>query len=207
MKLFFPLFNVCLAAAAFFMIADPLVNKPLAEATTEQIEESDGGIRALLVRKNQLEDAIEVAKELRQKAEALRIQFNSFDEAELAKLDKMLPNNADSVQLVIDVNNIAEKNGMTIKDIKVNDEESQSSGSRSSSNQASEEDGSETINEFVLSTASLSFTVSGTYEMYKDFMSDLSKSLRIMDISSSSFNSDDKGVYNYQVEVKTYWLK
>lgn len=197
MKFLLPIINLSLAAALFFLVTDKMfVNAPLNE-TPSDITASTGGIRAMLVRQDQLNQAIATAKELSKRVNELNGQYNSFSSADLERLDLLLPDNIDNIQLVIDVNGIAKQNGMTIKNIKISTDADKTDGSRrtlSSSDQR-------------LGTMLLSFNVVGTYDAYRKFLADLASSLRIIDISSTSFNTEDKGVYNYAVELRTYWLK
>ena len=57
-------------------------------------------------------------------------------------------------------------------------------------------------------TLTLSFNVTASYTTFLAFMRDLERSLRILDISSIKFGaSDTSQVYDYEVTIKTYWLK
>ena len=66
---------------------------------------------------------------------------------------------------------------------------------------------------------SVSFTVQGPYDQFIQFLKTLERSLRIVDVTSITFSSVDavekdpkkvsniKNVYEYNVTIKTYWLK
>lgn len=199
MKFLLPIINLGLAAGLFFMVTDKIfVNGPLDERPNDKTA-STGGIRALETRRIELEAAITQAKELGKRINVLNGQYNAISAEQKDKLDQLLPDHVNNIQLIIDVNGIAKRNGMGIKNIKVTtsedkDQNSQASRSLASKNKA-------------LGTMLLSFSVTGPYSAYKNFLADLASSLRIIDISSTSFNTDDKGIYNYNIELRTYWLK
>lgn len=66
---------------------------------------------------------------------------------------------------------------------------------------------------------SVSFTVQGPYDQFLQFLKTLESSLRIVDVTSITFSSVEnvekdpkkvsniKNVYEYNVTIKTYWLK
>ena len=53
----------------------------------------------------------------------------------------------------------------------------------------------------------VSFTTSASYNTFLAFIRDLEKSLRIMDITAIQFGASDTQVYDYSVDIRTYWLK
>jgi len=199
MKYLLPIFNLALAASLFFMVTDQMfVNAPLDEKPADKTA-STGGIRALLARQTELNAAIIKAQELGARIDKLNGLYNNISQVEKDKLDLLLPDYVNNIQLIIDVNGIAKRNSMVIKNIKVitsedKDTNNPSQNQLNSKNQA-------------LGTMLLSFSVTGPYTAYKNFLADLSSSLRIIDISSTSFATDDKGIYNYNIELRTYWLK
>jgi len=199
MKFLLPIINLSLAAGLFFVVTDQMfVNAPLIEKT-DDVTTSTGGIRALSERRLELDAAIVKAKELGARVNELNGLYNAISTDQKDKLDLLLPDHVNNIQLIIDVNGIAKRNNMLIKNIKVSTSEDKNSNS-SSRIQTTSKDQS-------LGTMLLSFSVTGSYEMYKNFLSDLASSLRIIDISSTSFNTEDKGIYTYNIELRTYWLK
>ncbi|MCX6712594.1 MAG: type 4a pilus biogenesis protein PilO [Candidatus Vogelbacteria bacterium] len=204
MKYLFPIINLVIAGALFFMFTDQMmVNAPLNEQVVDaksgkiDLTQSKGGIRALLARQTELSDAVTMAKAVNARITDLSGTYNNFAMADLTRLDELLPDHVDNIQLIIDVNGIAKENGMAIKNIRV----------------ATGENGDMPDRKLVavpdpsLGAMILSFSVTGTYEAYKKFLTDLASSLRLIDISSVAFATDEKGIYTYNVSLKTYWLK
>lgn len=204
--LIFPLIIIAVAVGIFFLATDPLINNPLAEQTDDTGRTVfNGGIKALNEKKAELTNALVKAGELRQKVEDLERNYNSFSDDQLTRLAKLLPDNVDNVQLIIDTNNIAALHGMRIKGIKVKTEEEKSA--KNGGDAATRAKAITRGNIPQQSTITLGFNVSGSYGEFLNFLSDLQQSLRVVDMSSLTFSAADKDFYTYNVELKTYWLK
>lgn len=177
------------------MVFNAPLNESVVNAETGKVDftKSTGGIRPLVEREQQLNAALAAAKAVGTKVVELEGVYNNFSQEDLDRLNELLPDNVDNIQLIIDVNGIAKKNGMTLKNVKVTTE-TEAGKPIAAANPK-------------LGSMVLSFSVRGSYADYKKFIVDLASSLRIIDISSISFSSDDKGVYDYQVSLKTYWQK
>lgn len=194
-----PTINLCIAIALFFVVTDQMmVNAPLTEKAGQDVILSTGGIRALITRQKELNVAIGMAKELGKTINVLNGKYNQISAEEKERLDQLLPDHVNNIQLIIDVNGIAKRNSMILKNIKVSTSEDKNTNGSSKLMASTNPD---------LGTMLLSFSVTGPYSAYKNFLTDLSSSLRIIDISSTSFNTEDKGIYTYNVELRTYWLK
>lgn len=114
---------------------------------------------------------------------------------DIARLDRMIPDNIDNVRLIIDVNGIASRHGVVLRGIRTSvtsDPKAQAGGTRLDPS---------------IGVMTVSFGVSTTYSNFISLMQDIERSLRILDISRITLNSNDNGVYDYTVELKTYWLK
>lgn len=117
--------------------------------------------------------------------------FNQIDDSKKTRLKKFLPDSMDNVRLIIDINQIASDNSMTIRNISIR-------GSGESSL------GPDT-RPYGMTT--LGFSVSGPYQTFKKFLEALEMSLRLVDVTSLSFSAGDKDQYEYNLEVRSYWLK
>ncbi len=117
--------------------------------------------------------------------------FNQIDETKKAQLVKFLPDSIDNVRLIIDINKIASDFGMTIRNISIKGGDQSALGPDSRS----------------YGVATLGFSVSGPYQTFKKFLGALETSLRLIDVTSLSFSAGDKDQYEYNVEIKAYWLK
>jgi Tfp pilus assembly protein PilO len=145
--------------------------------------------------KEEFNVALDRARELQKIRDELNDKFNAFTRNELDKLEKILPDNVDNVRLILDLDGIASKYDMTIKNVSLVENQVAISGVQESSE---------------IGEISLSFSVGSPYGEFKRFIRDLEQSLRIVDIQKLSFNSDSdggEGSMNYNITIKTYWLK
>jgi hypothetical protein len=139
----------------------------------------------------------------------------SLDDQE--KLAKMIPNTVDNIRLIIDLNSVAVRHGFSLKNIKAivstSDDKNQSGGNyapvENSTFDNSYDYGSESsiIPTPVLDVVTVTFAVSAPYVQFQEFLQDLEANLRIMDLSHLAIVASDDGVYDFNVELKTYWLR
>lgn len=126
----------------------------------------------------------------------LFVTYSAFPKVETERLNKVLPDNIDTVRLALDLDSMASKHGISIKSVQT------VLGANSAS-------GLIVLPEYAKNyeVATVSFSFISNYENFKGFLADIEKSLRIMDVKSVSFQVADSGFYEYQVSVETYWLK
>ncbi len=130
-------------------------------------------------------------------------EYNSISEDDKQRLNKLVPDNVDNVRLIIDVkDDIAARRGLLLKNIKTESPTAQKTDSRPVVEGAEPPPAPEKYG-----VVTLSFSVSGGYESFVSFLQDLEASLRIIDVARLSIAANDTGTYDFNVDVKTYWLK
>ena len=134
------------------------------------------------------DDALDRSKELIAIRDRLLNTYNTFSRNDLDRIEKLLPNHVDSVRLIIDIDSIAALHGLRVQGISVGTIE--------------EENGGEG-----LGVVKLGFAVEASYEVLKKFLVALEDSLRLLDVLSISFSSDDGDFTRYNIDIRTYWLK
>jgi len=179
MRIILPFLILGLAAAVFFYFTAPLVDQ----------------IDALKIQKAKLAVALDHANKLKERQDELAAIYNGIDPADEKNLEEFLPNNIDNVRLIIDINDIAKKYGLTIRNPNIVKAE------------AKEGEAPPPVQPAAENSAAISFSVSSSYEILKLFLADLTKSLRIVDIESLAFTANDLNLYDYQISLRTYWLK
>jgi Tfp pilus assembly protein PilO len=150
----------------------------------------------LSARRLDLEQALESAKKIQAARESLQAQYASFKSSDLARLQKLLPSHVDNVRLVIDINGMASAYGMLLRNIEV---EQVLDPITNPGAGAIRGDDPEHLD--------INFTVSGSYESLKRFLTDLGRSLRVVDIADISFDSKETDVYDFSINLRTYWLQ
>ncbi len=138
-----------------------------------------------------------------QKRNAVIEQYNQLSADDRDRLEKMLPDNVDNVRLIIDVNGVAARHGLSIREVVT------SADKNENSQQTDEQLGGigVTNDEPKYDIVTLSFKVKSNYQDFINFLKDLESSLRIIDISKISLTTGEGNVYDYEVDISTYWLK
>lgn len=195
MRYLIPLLLIVAGLGIFFTFTSDLLYEPLTiDSNTEEIS---GGLVPLLTERSALQKALDVSFDLQEKSKDLVVAYNNLNEEDIANVERMLPDHIDTVQLVIDVNNIASRYGMTIQDIEIETEDTtrRTIASRQNDTAARPE-----------KAAIIAFSAVGDYDALQRFLADLAKSLRLVDVRALSFSAGDDDFYRFNFELQTYWL-
>lgn len=181
MRLILPALLLIGAGGVFYFVTDPFYQD----------------IKALALEKASYEDALENSKKLQALRDQLIERYNSFPPSDIDRLERLLPNNVDNVKLVLELDRMAGKYGMSVKNVRFN----QGSSSRRTEDLIGRDDKP-------YGTLSLDFAVDGPYQNFVSFIGDLERSLRLVDVQEIAFNAPaERNVYQFNVKVQTYWLK
>jgi Tfp pilus assembly protein PilO len=161
-------------------------------------------IKELNIEKKNNQSTLADADRLDRRMREIQSQFNSFSENEKELLRKILPDQVDNVRLIDEIDKIASKEGVVIKDIGVvntgNETLSSTSGNRNQN----------IINTSTNSrygTITLSFNLTAPYPVFKNLMNELEESLRLVDIKKFSVKSTESDFYDFSVTLNTYWSR
>ncbi|MSU55604.1 MAG: hypothetical protein EXS46_03670 [Candidatus Taylorbacteria bacterium] len=211
---------------------------PTYTGDTGAVDNSFKSVKELQSIKRDYDDALGRVSEIKKTKDDLETKFNSVKKEDKDKMSKLLPSNIDSVRLIIDINNIAQEKGMSLTNILltapgiIGTAGSQSKVAPAVAGQGTSATPAPTPvqtgivgpDNRLYESVKLGFSVTGTYENFKEFLKRLENSLRIVDVVSLSFTSslaskmsDDKiatssqssfePVFTYLVTIKTYYLK
>ena len=137
--------------------------------------------------------ALNNSKQLQAERDKLLERYNEMSAVDRSDLTKLLPDNIDNVRLIMDVDEMAKKYGMRIRNFKTD---------------ATEKSDTIGVGNSPYGTLTLSFSTTASYNTFLAFVRDLEHSLRLIDIAGVEFASSDAGdLYDYKMTVKTYWLK
>ena len=153
-------------------------------------------VRALKAEVLQFDEALNKSKELQAIRDDLLQRYNTFSGSDLDRIEKLLPDNVDNVRLILDLDGIASKYGILIRNVSINDEVSSS--------------GEEIIvNQQTFGEIELSFSVTAPYSDFKKLMKDLEQSLRIVDLKRLNFKPKgaDSNLLDFNLTITTYWLR
>jgi len=144
------------------------------------------------------EEALSKAQELKSRRDELLSKRNTFSSENVQKLERILPDNVDNIRFVIDINNIAARRNLSLKNVSLGTiSDSKSTRSALAVGKSGDPVGS----------AEISFALVATYDDFLAFLQDLEHSLRLVDVEKISFkasNISDK--YEFGLTIRTYWL-
>lgn len=150
-------------------------------------------IKKLIQERKKYAEALNNSNELISVRNDLVEKVNMILPDDLERLKKLLPNHIDNARLIIDIDGIASRYDLKIRNLNIS---------------------SESENQEVLGpdnnpygTLNFKFRVTAPYDKFKAFIKDLEESLRVVDIVGVSFDSTETGYYDYEITVKTYWIK
>lgn len=140
------------------------------------------------------DEALNQSRELQRIRDSLLSQYNTFSQQDLDRLEKLLPDHVDNVRLILDIDSIASKYNMRTRSVIVS---------------GTNPEGSNVIgaNQSDVDSVILSFSVAATYENFIRFIKDLELSLRIVDLVGLSFSATEGEAFDFNVSIKTYWLR
>ncbi|MFZ3011470.1 MAG: hypothetical protein WA060_00495 [Minisyncoccia bacterium] len=190
-----PIVLIGISISVFFLFANPLFNE----------------ISVLKEEKTSYNEALDNAKALENERDKLTAKYNAINPENLTRIKKLLPENVDNIRLILEIEKIATPYGMVLKDVKYNTAEKVDTDDTAITNRITKEEPKD------YGVFDLEFSTSGTYNNFINFTKDLENNLRIVDVSSVTFSSDNivdvsekttsKEVYKYDFKIKTYWLK
>lgn len=153
----------------------------------------------------QYDQALEKATQLQQLKQELLSRYNAFDPNDVDRLQKMLPDHVDNIGLILDLNSLALRYGMSLENVDVTNTGTSASDVASATIGSDQKD---------YESLTLRFATHSTYSNFENFLKDLEASLRIVDLVAlsitrdSGVNASTNGqLYQFQVTIKTYWLK
>ncbi len=192
MRFIFPTILLILAIASFVMFTNP---------TYQQVKQ-------MKAQASQYDSALTNSQKLQTERDALSTKYRTIDPNALNRLSSLLPDSADNIRLIIDIQRMAQSYGLSIAAIKFDATEGQKAQTANTLAAVSAADLAQANKEY--GTFHLEFSTTATYENFRKFLKDIESSLRLTDVESINFTADNPlnpNVYTYTVKLKTYWLK
>ncbi len=177
-----PLILVALAVALFVLYTDPAYQ----------------GTKEVKAQVDSYDNALTKSQELRRVRDQLISKRNALRVEDLQKLEKVLPDNVDNIRLIIDIDNIATRRGLPLRNVQLGE----ISDSAVARDPLAVGDSGNPVG-----SVTLTFSVSATYEDFLLLLADLEHSLRIVDIENISFDVKDTETNDYTITIRTYWLR
>lgn len=155
-------------------------------------------IKVLQAKQASFDEALNKAKEIKAERDRLLSKRGAFLVENMQKLERILPDNVDNIRFVIEINNIAARHNLTLKNVGL--------GTISDSKAARSELAVGASGDAV-GSAEISFSVTAGYQDFLAFLRDLEHSLRLVDVESIDFAVGEEGdTYEFKMTIRTYWL-
>jgi len=119
---------------------------------------------------------------------------DAIDPASLTSLAALLPSSVDNVGLILDLNALAARSGLSVANIDV-----AQGGANTGRGAAAAPTGR-------VGSVDLSLTASGTFSALQSFLWGIERSARLLDLRDLVVRGSDSGVYTYQMTLRLYWL-
>jgi hypothetical protein len=177
----FPIILAILAIGLFAMYTNPTYQRA----------------KGVLASVNSYNDALSKSKELRKIRDEKIAAFNTFSPDNKTRLTQLLPDNVDNIRLIIDINGIAGRHNLALKNVSLGTISDSANARTALAAGASGE---------AVGSIEIGFSVATTYDNMLAFVADLEHSLRVLDLENIHFTVSDKGMSDYDFKIRTYWL-
>lgn len=177
------------------------------------------GIKKLATDRTSFILALKTADDLESRRSDLESKYNSVTNEDRQKLEALLPNNADNIKLVLELETLAKKYGLLIESPKLeNNIETKTTEAKPAGQDLRADGHSGTTSKY--GTFSLDFTVRTSYENMKLLVSDIEKNLRLIEpisievtvpnqktLDKNKVNLYPPGTYDVKLQTNIYYLK
>ncbi len=182
MKGLLPIILIVVAIGLFFMQVNPLYSE----------------VKQLRVEAGQYNDALTMAQELADLRISLKQKLDSFPEQNMQRIDHFLPRRLDTVRIILDIDALAARNGIRLTDFVVSEPNSSAKKGNAKSTSSSSS----------YSTVGVAFNFTSSYAGAVQFIREMQKSLRILDIVDFNVSPSESipGQYDFSVNINTYWI-
>ncbi|HYF12995.1 MAG TPA: type 4a pilus biogenesis protein PilO [Candidatus Paceibacterota bacterium] len=180
-QFFFPLLIALTAVSLFVLYTNPTYQS--AKALQEEVRSYDA--------------ALDKSQELRKTRDQKIAAYNTFSAENKQRLERVLPDHVDSIHLIIDINSIAARHGLTLSNVELGDISDRAVARNPLAVGSSGE---------AVGSLDINFAVVASYEDFLALMQDIEHSLRVMDVEHISFTAEERGLNSYDISIRTYWL-
>jgi len=161
-------------------------------------------IQSLTEKKDSLDNLLYRSSEIKQERDDLNTSYKSISVKDLSNLDTIIPLKANPIRYILEMENIVLESRMLLKDIGVQVPEE----TADTSNTKKFVFGSQKVKgEEFYGTIPIKIKIAGAYEDFYSFIGKMEKNLRLTDIDALSFNSNETGVYEFEIGANIYYQK
>ncbi len=144
------------------------------------------------------DQALAAAQAYAKQQDTLIAALNAINPTDLARLATFLPNSVDNVGIILDLNALAARSGLSLANIDV---------SKNTASSLNSSNGALPVSINPVDSVDLSLSASGTYAAFQAFLEGVEKSQRLLDVRELLVKGSDTGIYTYTMRLRLYWLR
>ncbi len=185
MRTITPIFSIIIALFIFFFFTQP----KFAEIKKIQNESA------------QYMTAAAKAEEINAELSNMLTEKRAYPVDALEKLDALVPDSINEIKVLSDLNELAKKHAMLFGNVTVSKPELQYDGT--------DIDGianTQNVDYEDLATTDISFSLIGSYEQFKAFLSDFEQSLVMLEVLNISFSTGEGTLQQYEISARVFAL-
>ncbi|MCC6323922.1 hypothetical protein IT400_03990 [Candidatus Nomurabacteria bacterium] len=201
MRSIIPIIIICISIGAAFFYVKPIYTDTMSLRTDF----------------SSYSTALANSKNLQKTRDTLIASYKAISPVDKERISRFLPNTVNNIQLILEIQQIANKHGLSIQNISfkppVNDTVKEAPDTKT----AVKTTKTAKVKDVALfGTFDLEFSTRADYDTFRLFVSDLEQNLRLIDIVSVDFVVPvpskqmidvDPNIYDFSLKIKTYWLK
>ncbi len=158
-------------------------------------------VKALSAESSSYTNVLKKSQEIGIIRDNIWVDYNNISTGDTEKLKKIVPEKFNSVLFANDMNAIAGRHFLIVKDFKVNPQRTEDGGAV---------DSNQSVNPY--KTTIVTFRVVGQYDQFVNFLKEIELSLRLVDVVSLSIKTvggqkNTDGSLDYLLEMNTYSLR
>lgn len=153
-------------------------------------------IKVLRKQVSSYNETINTAKKVRSSIDKTLGEYNGISQDNVDRINKMVPSGAESMKLVVQIDDMMRKKGLSLSSIESKDAIDQNSVSNAVKNSGKN-----------VESIFLSIKARGSYQSFHSFIEDLEKSLRLIDVNSVKIGSVGQDDFSFSIEAVSYWRK
>lgn len=197
MRALLPIIFILIAVGLFFVAVNPLYKD------VSQLRADLGAYSTALTR----------STELQKVRDALLDSYNSISTDQKNKLNRLLPNTVDNIQLILQIQQVASAHGLTITNIRFDAPAAEEAAPGARVGVSSDPAANRPYGVF-----DLEFRTQARYQDFVSFLKDMEQNLRLVDVTEINFTvpvpiTNARGevvnpdIFIFDLKLQTYWLK
>lgn len=144
------------------------------------------------------DSALSAAEAYREREAELLAERNAIPTEGLERIEAFLPDGVDNVQLILDLNALADRTDMLLSDFDITEIDERTDDSNP--------ERIPLASDGLVETIELSVRGVGSYASFKNFLDGIEWSLRPLDLVDLTITESETGIYDYDMHFRIYWL-